>query len=183
MRNLIGMFAMLLLLGAGPALAQEEPVGRFQMATGYGHVYTQEEPAGGATISEHGFFIAPTYGLNRWLSVRGDFGGSYGVPFDTPQFTLKSRTYWYVGGLQFDVIKNRQFNAYMHGLVGGVRMQVGEGPDTISHGVRNIYGAGLDWFQSRKVGVRVFEVSLVRNRLYDVMQTGYKVETGIVFRP
>lgn len=178
----LALFA-LMILAAGPALAQEEAMPRFQVATGYGHVFVQEDVEGGTSLSENGFFVAPAYSLNRWISVRGDFGGSYGVPFENEFITLKSRTYWYVGGLQLDVLKNRHFNAYVHALAGGVRMQVGEGPDTTSHGVRYLYGAGLDWFQSKKMGIRVFEISLVRNRLYDIQQTGYKFETGIVFRP
>jgi len=170
MRNVLWLCGVLLLV-ALPATAQSDYRHRLR----FGAINEQ--------ISENqvdfhltGFDVRYSYGLTRHVAVAGEYGHSFGKPFD-----LDSTRLWIVTGVQVYPYAGERAEIYGNILGGVDRLKMGEGPFSWDSSGAFKTGLGINLYPHPNFGFNI-EVNYKRTWLFGEGQNTWQGAAGITIR-
>ncbi len=123
-----------------------------------------------------GFGIRLSRRLSGPVAVAGEYGASFGDPFD-----LDANNQWVVGGLQVYPYAGEHVEVYGQFLAGWDRLKIGEGPGSSDNAGTVVAGGGVNIFFHRNVGLN-FEANYKSTWLFDTRQDVGQFRGGLTFR-
>lgn len=189
MEKLILCCAVLLILGPGAAMAQEDHP-RLELFGGYQLV----RPEKGNDIL-HGWDAQFSGNFNRWFGLKADISGVYGIEdFDYQvepgKVNTDSTFQQYLFGPQFSA-RRRRFTPFAHWLLGFSRADITVATEPPAALVKNhvaetnfgmALGGGVDIDVSKTVALRVAQTDWLMSRFNDNTQNHFRYSGGVVIK-
>ena len=168
--------------------AQDRP--RLEVFGGYSYLNADTQGTLGR-VSAHGWEVAVTPRINRWLGVEADFSGHYKtqkvVDILGLSTTSRGRDYSFLFGPKFSYHQERKISPFVYGLIGIDRLS--GGGFGIDFGSENslaaALGGGVDVASYKHLAVRVqTDYFLTRHLQFtnDVTRNNFRAAAGLVYR-
>ena len=140
--------------------------------------------------NEYGGDVSLFLNVNSWLSVGGEFIGTYGE--ENHQFTFGRTTtvdesrLVYVAGPRINVWRTDKWKVFVEALGGGAHGHVtalifGIGRSASADGFAAVIGAGAEWKFSRRIAWRVVETDYIPAHFQGEWENDWRVSTGLSF--
>lgn len=183
MKKLLGLFALLALISVGvkPAMAQGGEVGG-------GYTY-RSWGLPGERINMNGWNATVGVGLNHWLTVAGDFDGTYSNQGTNGSGWVES----FLFGPRIYPVGHGKVAPFAHAMFGGSHASInfpasGGSPAFTEADTAFAFevGGGVDVNVTHNFAVRLGEFDYERTNLFNGVglpnQDNYKFKAGILFR-
>jgi hypothetical protein len=169
-RQLVAVFAFVMLLGSGLAAAQDTP--RLQVFGGYSYLRFDSPTLGFANKSGmNGFTVMAAFNFNRGFGVIAQASGNYASQLNVRDFVFGPQFLWPKGRLLF----------FAHGLYGRARSQDSVGPTLTNTGNTFEGGGGVDWKLTHRLSIRVIQADYTYTKFFQQNQNNLRFSTGLVF--
>jgi hypothetical protein len=184
MKKLLGLFAFVVLFTL-PTLAQDKtPV--FEVGGGYQY-RSFDQPFAPRLNENAGFFFTANYNINNWLGAAAEIDGT--------QINQGSNGTWHDYGFMFGPqvypVGHHHLTPFFHILFGASHVNLNipasnpGGAGIITDTAFSFEGGGgVDWYLTKRVGVRVAELDYEQQRFFGAnpVQHNYKFSAGFVVR-
>lgn len=167
---------LIVMAAAGLAAAQdEEELAKVEVFGGYSLLRSDGE-------NFHGWKAAVDFNLNRWLAIAVDSDGHYFFE-NTPTGKFKESEHSLTFGPHFSYRNKSKFVPFAYALAGPAwESHSHAGVGETNAGFAFETGGGFDWDVSRKVAIRVVDVSASFTRIAGHSNVKPKFSTGLVFK-
>ncbi|HRI04834.1 MAG TPA: outer membrane beta-barrel protein [Pyrinomonadaceae bacterium] len=160
---------------AGLAVAQEpEEISKVEVFGGYSLLRSDGH-------NFNGWKTAVDFNVNRWLSIAADVSGNY-YSESTPTGKLKESEYAFTVGPHFVMRSKSKFVPFVYAMPGVAWENTSHpGRSESRSGFAFEAGGGLDWEVTKKVSIRLFDLTASTTRIDGHTTTKPKFATGFIF--
>ncbi|MGD0955920.1 MAG: outer membrane beta-barrel protein [Candidatus Acidiferrales bacterium] len=190
MKKLLGLLALLALASVAgrPAMAQDND-SRVDVGGGYAY---RSWGLPGNRINMNGWNATASFDFNHWLTLAGDFDGTYSDQGSNGSGWLES----YLFGPRVYPLGHHKMSPFVHALFGGAHTAINfpaiggsEGSPAFTESDSAFayeIGGGLDVNLSSRFAIRLGEFDFEQTRLFNGVglptQDNFKVKAGILIR-
>jgi outer membrane protein OmpA-like peptidoglycan-associated protein len=182
-RVLIALALFVLAFASSAVFAQDAPVPKIDVFTGYSWYNPGAQVNGFSLGSDsYGFAIAPTYNINRWFGLGIDGSGHWGSTG-----TGKNEMGSIVVGPRF-TWRQEHTDMFFHFMGGWQTMTLDSAVPNGSYnnnGIELLTGGGMDFILTRRLSFRLFEANYAWSQHNFYLKTqqlqGADLRTGLVF--
>jgi len=188
--------ALGMLLAVVPAAAQSSAptnvTPQVEVALGYTYVRARSVVPGGCCFNMNGGSASVAVGINRWLSLAGEFGGYY---TGNVQGTGNSLSVFpFIFGPRFSYRRNDRVTPFAQGLFGGGHaggtlytqaFQSGAAPPSARTAFAMAVGGGLDVNVTQRWAIRAFQADWFFTEFPNGAsdhEHNFRLTTGVVMR-
>jgi hypothetical protein len=179
MPNSACVFVVLLILSGISAAQETAPA--FDLFGGYSYLKTDADLP---NRSRHGWEVAGSFHLNRWLGVTLDSSRHWSNEFEDIPFSTKDSAHIFLIGPTFSY-RVPKFSAFAHLLFGAasVRETITDLGETSGEtDFASAYGGGLDWHAGQHWGIRLTQMDYLKTKFANASQNNLRVSAGLVIR-
>jgi opacity protein-like surface antigen len=171
----IALVLIAIIAPAGAVFAQEhEEISKVEVFGGYNLLRSDGH-------SFNGWKTAVDFNVNRWLSIAADVSGNY-FSESTPTGKLKESEYGLTFGPHFLMRNKTKFVPFVYAMPGVAWENTSYAVRSESRsGFAFETGGGLDWEVSKRVSIRLFDLTASTTIIDGQSTTKPKFATGLVF--
>lgn len=178
-RHIFMMLFLLIIFGSVSAQEKEETsneeISKVEVFGGYSLLRSESE-------NFHGWKTAVGFNVNRWLAITVDADGHY-FSESTSAGKLKKSEYSLTVGPHFTLRNKSRIVPFAYATTGAVwEKESISGIGETKTGFAFETGGGFDWELSKKVSIRVIDISASITRIDGRTTTKPKFSTGLVFQ-
>lgn len=175
MKTIISITLIVLAMAGFAAAQEEEELSKVEVFGGYSLLRSDGE-------NLHGWKAAVDFNINRWLAIAVDSDGHY-FSENTPTGKIKESEHSLTFGPHFSYRNKSKFVPFAYVLAGPAwesRSHAGVRESNAGFAVES--GGGFDWDISKKIAIRIVDVSASFTRIDGHSNVKPKFSTGLVFK-